>query len=123
MAPLSALTIYLFGGTCLLAGVYSLYSPTSGLAAQSLPASALPAYYGNALAAIAIGIYYALAAYQRNRAFFALTVPMRGLTATVFWSQGGFWKQAAIWEASGALLTGSALAWEGGWLGGRRSRR
>jgi hypothetical protein len=64
---------------------------------------------GNSLAAIAMGIYYALAAYQENRAFFYLTVPMRSLTATVFWRQGGQWKIAGLWEGGGAVLTAVAL--------------
>jgi hypothetical protein len=64
---------------------------------------------GNSLAAIAMGIYYSLAAYQENRSFFKLTVPMRLLTATVFWGQGGMWKGAGLWEGVGAGLTGLAL--------------
>lgn len=64
---------------------------------------------GNSLAAIAMGIYYTLAAYQENRAFFYLTVPMRVLTSTVFWTQGGQWKMAGLWEGGGAVLTAVAL--------------
>ena len=56
-----------------------------------------------------MGIYYSLAAYQENRSFFKLTVPMRLLTATVFWGQGGTWKVAGLWEGAGAVLTGLAL--------------
>lgn len=56
-----------------------------------------------------MGIYYTLAAYQENRTFFFLTVPMRMLTATVFWSQGGAWKLAGMWEGGGAVVTGLAL--------------
>jgi hypothetical protein len=56
-----------------------------------------------------MGIYYTLAAFQENRAFFFLTIPMRMLTSTVFWRQGGDWKIASIWEGGGAVLTGVAL--------------
>jgi hypothetical protein len=64
---------------------------------------------GNSLAAIAMGIYYTLAAYQENRTFFYLTVPMRLLTSLVFWRQGGEWKIAGAWEGGGALITAGAL--------------
>lgn len=108
----STVTIGLFGASCLLAGLHNLLYPSSGLASLDLPSGALPAVYGNALAATAMGLYYSLAAYQGNRMFYFLTVPMRILTATVFWSQGGPWKKAAIWEGGGAVLTGLALWWE-----------
>ena len=64
---------------------------------------------GNALAAIAMGIYYSLAAWQENWTFFKLTVPMRCLTAFVFWDAGDQWKIAGIWEGLGAALTAAAL--------------
>ena len=108
----TSITISLFGTSAFVLGLSSLLAPEMGLQSQSLPQEALPAYYGNALAAIGMGIYYNLAAYQGNRAFFALTVPMRLLTTVVFWSQGGMWKNAAVWEAGGAGLTGVALGWE-----------
>ena len=122
MPPLPSpaqITISLFGISAFVIGLSSLLAPDTGLSGQSLPGEALPAYYGNALAAIAMGIYYNLAAYQDNKAFFGLTVPMRLLTAVVFWSQGGMWKNAAIWESGGAVLTGGALMWEF-WGGGRK---
>jgi hypothetical protein len=113
MPSASALTIYLFGFTALAAGLNSLLSsfltPESGLASFSLPASALPAMQGNALAAIAIGLYYSLAAYQENRAFFIATVPMRLLSAIVFGRYQGVWKIASLWEVFGAILTLGAL--------------
>ncbi|KAL7793061.1 hypothetical protein V8C37DRAFT_379163 [Trichoderma ceciliae] len=77
------------------------------LESLNLPPGAMPAVKGNALAAIGMGIYYTLAAYQNNTAFFAATVPMRLLTATVFWGQD--WKAASIWEGGGAVLTAAAL--------------
>ena len=81
---------------------------------------------GNSLAAIAMGIYYTLAAYQENDVFFALTVPMRLLSTAVFWSQSRglsagqsesesagaqAWMLAAAWEGGGAVLTAAALVW------------
>lgn len=99
--------------TALAAGFNSLLSslltPESGLASFSLPASALPAMQGNALAAIAMCLYYSLAAYQENRAFFIATVPMRLLTAIVFGRHQGVWKTASLWEGFGAILTLGAL--------------
>jgi uncharacterized membrane protein len=64
------------------------------------------------LASIAMGVYYNLAAYQNNRAFYALSVPMRTLTAIMFWGQGRVWNMASIWEGGSAALTGLALLWE-----------
>lgn len=100
MPSFSALTIYLFGATAFGAGVHTLLfsGPTT------------PEMKANSLAAIAMGIYYPLAAYQENRAFFIATVPMRSLSATVFWQQG--WVEAAVWEGAGAALTGLALMWQ-----------
>lgn len=112
MPPLSALTIYAFGLSALLLGIQNLLSPTSALSTLDLPASALPAINGTSIAAIAMGIYYTLAAYQRNRPFFALSVPMRLLTASVFWMHGGAWRAAAGWEGGGAVITALALVWE-----------
>jgi hypothetical protein len=56
-----------------------------------------------------MGIYYTLAAFQENRTFFYLTIPMRMLTSMVFWHQGGDWKLASGWEGGGAILTAVAL--------------
>jgi hypothetical protein len=64
---------------------------------------------GNALAAIAIGLYYSLAAYQENRAFFIATVPMRLLAALIFGRHQGVWKTASFWQVFGAILTLGAL--------------
>ncbi|KAH6608534.1 hypothetical protein Trco_001880 [Trichoderma cornu-damae] len=100
-------TILAFGITSFASGIASLVSPASMLEALDLPSGAIPAVKGNALAAVAMGIYYTLAAYQNNAAFFAATVPMRLLTAAVFWGQD--WKAASIWEGAGAGLTAAAL--------------
>ncbi|TVY31710.1 hypothetical protein LSUB1_G008956, partial [Lachnellula subtilissima] len=114
MPSLPAYTIYLFGLTAFLASITHLISPTSATVSLSLPNSCIPATNGpplsspphknpnpipiphphprNSLAAIAMGIYYTLAARQENRTFFKLTVLMRMLTAGVFWGEGGQWK-------------------------------
>jgi hypothetical protein len=112
MPSLPAIASYLFALSALLVGFHNLTNSTAALASLSLPQSALPAAQGNALAAIAMGLYYALAARQENRAFFALSVPMRMLTATVFWSHGGTWRIAALWEGGSAAATATALGVE-----------
>lgn len=106
------MTILAFGLTSLLAGVTNLLRPTVALASLGLPPEAQPASNAMALAAIAMGLYYPLAAAQENRKFFALTVPMRTLTAAVFWAQGGAWRIPALWEGGGAILTAVVMIWE-----------
>ncbi|KAI0184379.1 hypothetical protein EV127DRAFT_444409 [Xylaria flabelliformis] len=103
----AALTIYIFGSTAFLAGVSSLIDPSSSASQLNFPLACTPVARGNALAAIAMGLYYTLAAYQENSTFFAATVPMRLLTTAVFFSQG--WSVPAIWEGAGAVITGIAL--------------
>ncbi len=107
MPSLAAISIYIFGLTCLIAGVFALWDPTSAAAGLGFPSICIPVARGNSLAAIGMGIYYTLAGYQENKTFFWLTVPMRLLTTAVFWNQG--WNTPAIWEGSGALLTLGAL--------------
>ncbi|KAI5455969.1 hypothetical protein BGZ63DRAFT_397207 [Mariannaea sp. PMI_226] len=103
MAPShAALTIYIFGVSALIAGIVSLLYPFDEGAENCKPAAA-----GNALAAIAMGLYYSIAAYQENTVFFMATVPMRSLTTVVFWHYN--WKGAAAWEGVGAALTLIAL--------------
>lgn len=116
MPSYASTTILGFGASCFLTGGYTLLCPSAILSTLSLPASALPAVRGNGLAAIAMGIYYTLASVQENRAFFAATVPMRLLTASVFWLQGDGWKTAGLWEGIGAGLTALTLLieWNGG---------
>ncbi|TVY89783.1 hypothetical protein LAWI1_G003748 [Lachnellula willkommii] len=115
MPSLPAYTVYLFGLTAFIAGITHLLSPTSATTSLGLPNSCISATNGNSLAAIAMGIYYTLAAWQENRTFFKLTVPMRCLTALVFWGQDGGtggqwrWRLAGVWEGGGALVTGCAL--------------
>lgn len=103
MPSSTSCTILLFGATAFGAGVCSITLDSS------------PEMKANSLAAIAMGIYYPLAAYQENYAFFIATVPMRSLSAAVFWQQG--WVEAAIWEGAGAALTGLALVWDA-WFSG-----
>lgn len=112
MPSAAALTIALFGLTCLVAGIHTLVLPSSFIANFSLPPGAVPTVYGNGLAATAMGLYYLLVAYQENRAFFIATVPMRLLTTTVFANLGGPWTVPAIWEGVGAFSTLVALIWE-----------
>ncbi|KAF2119076.1 hypothetical protein BDV96DRAFT_596855 [Lophiotrema nucula] len=113
MPSLPAATVYAFGFTSFLFGITTLLNPSHGLEALSLHPGARPAVISSSLAAVAMGIYYALAAYQENRAFFWLTVPMRSLTATVFLGMGGGWMAPGVWEGAGAMLTLGALLWEG----------
>ena len=108
----TALTIYFFGVTSLIAGLNNLLWPDNALAGLDLPAAARPASNGMALAAIAMGLYYPLAAWQENKPFFILTVPMRMLSSTVFWTYSGLWRVASAWEGVGAILTGAALIWD-----------
>lgn len=112
MPSATALTIALFGLSCLVAGIHTLTSPSTSIDDLSLPLQALPAVYGLGLASTAMGFYYLLAAYQENRAFFVATVPMRLLTTAVFAGLGGSWRVPAVWEGSGALITLVALVWE-----------
>jgi len=103
----AALTIYAFGATALIAGIASLLDPALSSSQQGFPVACAPVARGNALAAIAMGLYYNLAAYQENTTFFIATVPMRLLTTSVFFAQG--WTAPAVWEGAGAVTTGVAL--------------
>ncbi|KAI1075607.1 hypothetical protein F5B20DRAFT_594974 [Whalleya microplaca] len=106
----AALTIYAFGLTALGAGVSGLLDPAALASSLGLPgATCAPLANASALAATAMGIYYSLAAYQENTAFFVASVPMRLLTTFVFWRQG--WGAAALWEGGGAVVTAGALVW------------
>lgn len=110
MPSYTSITILAFGLTSFATGAFTLLSPETMLTSLSLPASSLPATRGNGLAALAMGIYYTLASVQENRAFFAATVPMRLLTAMVFWVQGGSgWRAAGLWEGVGAGVTAAAM--------------
>lgn len=109
MLSYTAYTMLAFGVSAFITGAHTLIRPHSFLSSFSLPVSAVPSVYGNALAAIAMGIYYTLSALQENRAFFVASVPMRLLTAGVFGFQGGPFIAISLWEGAGALATGCAL--------------
>jgi hypothetical protein len=111
MPSLAAITIYIFGLSALNHGVNNLFTPQKALAAKRLPESALPALNSFSVAIIGIGIYYCLAAYQENRAFFVMTLA-RFISATIFWYQGPAWRVISVWEGVSAALTGAALLWE-----------
>lgn len=111
MPSISALTIYIFGASAFNHGVSNLVSQRKALASKQLPDSALPALNGFSVAIIGIGIYYMLAAYQENRAFFAMTLA-RFISARIFWAQGPAWQVIATWEAVSAVMTGIALVWD-----------
>ncbi|EJD53373.1 hypothetical protein AURDEDRAFT_157945 [Auricularia subglabra TFB-10046 SS5] len=99
MPSAAAVTAYAFGVTAFAAGAHELL-----LNADDGPNK------GNALAAIAMGLYYTLAGWQENRTFFALSVPMRTLSAIIFLRIGGDkWRTAGLWEGAGAACTAIAL--------------
>ncbi|KAM0421236.1 hypothetical protein ACHAPT_010958 [Fusarium lateritium] len=104
------ITITAFGVSAFVSGVSTLINPSYTLEFLNLPLAAVPSVRGNALAAIGMGIYYSLAAYQNNAAFFAASVPMRLLSASIFWFQG--WQAASVWEGAGSIATGLALLWQ-----------
>ena len=108
----AAYTMLAFGVTSFASGLYTLTNPTSFISNFSLPIGSEGSVRGNALAAIAMGIYYTLSVYQENRAFYLATVPMRLFTATVFSFQGGAWTVPAAWEGIGALTTAAALLFD-----------
>ncbi|GJC89949.1 hypothetical protein ColLi_12787 [Colletotrichum liriopes] len=111
MAPgVARYTMIAFGLSSFAAGVNSLLRPFESLESLGLPAAALPAANGNAIAAIAMGVYYALGAAQDNRLFFLATVLMRLTSAVVFWRQD--WGVVAAWEGGSAILTLLALVWD-----------
>jgi hypothetical protein len=109
MRSYTSYTILAFGMTAFVSGVHTLFQPVSFMSTFSLPPGSEGSVRGNALAAIAMGLYYTLSSVQENRSFFIATVPMRLLTATVFAIQGGSWIAPAMWEAMGAAMTGIAL--------------
>lgn len=109
LSSYTSYTMLAFGVSAFITGTHLLIWPQSFLSSFSLPAAAEPLVYGNALAAIAMGIYYTLSAVQENRAFYVASVPMRLLTTGVFGFQGGPWIVPSLWEGIGALATGFAL--------------
>lgn len=117
MPSAAAFTIFLFGITALATGLQGLFQ-TAQKQSFSDPSLATQAMTANYLAATAMGLYYPLMAHQENRAFFLATIPMRMLSATVFWLQQ--WKAASVWEGAGAISTGMAILWESRQREGKR---
>ncbi|KAI1203259.1 hypothetical protein F5X97DRAFT_283946 [Nemania serpens] len=115
----AAVTIYAFGVTAFLAGVASLIDPSSAASQLNFPLACTPAARGNALAAIAMGVYYTMAAYQENTTFFVAAVPTRLLSTVVFFRQG--WSVPAVWEGTGAVITAIALII--GWYMSEKGKR
>ncbi len=111
MPSAAAVTIYLFGASAFYHGVSNLLSPRKALTAKQLPDSSLSALNGFSVAIIGIGIYYTLAAYQENTAFFVMTLS-RLISARIFWVQGPAWRVIATWEGISAGMTALALAWD-----------
>jgi hypothetical protein len=104
-----AILSLLFGTTSFLFGLSALLNPTQALTPFDLPVSALPSVQASSCAAIAMGIFYSLAAYQENLAFFRCSVITRMVTTIVLWKAGGAWRGVAIWEGVGAASTAVAL--------------
>jgi hypothetical protein len=102
-------TMLAFGVTAFASGVHTLITPASFVSALALPVGSEGAVRGNALAAIAMGIYYTLSVVQENRSFYIASVLMRLVTTTVFGLQGGPWIVPAAWEGIGAVSTALAL--------------
>jgi|SRR5687768_5519754 hypothetical protein len=112
MPSIAALTIYAFGFTAIHHGLDILIRPSQALASKQLTKTAVQPLNAFAVAALGIGIYYVLAAWQENRTFFAATL-LRFVSAAIFWKQGDAWKGIARWEGASAVTTAVALAWEG----------
>ncbi|KAF2280508.1 uncharacterized protein EI97DRAFT_124696 [Westerdykella ornata] len=112
----SAMSIYLFGCMSFCFGVLTLLRPEQAAARLELPSEAIPAIQACSLAAIAIGVFYTLAAYQENRAFFRCSLLTRSLTTWVLWNAskewGSAWKEVALWEGTAAAVTAVALVWD-----------
>jgi len=103
----SRLSILIFGISAFGSGVFTLVSPESMIDSLDLSITSIPSLNANGLAATAMGVYYTLAAYQNNIAFFKLSVPMRLLTTVVFLRQN--WVAPAVWEGGFAIFTALAL--------------
>lgn len=116
MPSAPAIATYLFGISALAAGLFSLIdparSPTQQHVSLACQAACAPSSRANNVAAIAMGIYYPLLAYQENRAFFIATVPVRLFSSVVFARSGAGWWEVGMVEGFGALATAVALVWE-----------
>jgi hypothetical protein len=103
----SRLSILGFGVTAFVTGLFTLARPEIITSRLSISPDGLPSIRGNGLSALAMGLYYILAAYQNNQAFFKLSVPMRLLSTYVFWRQQ--WIVASAWEGCSATFTALTL--------------
>jgi hypothetical protein len=112
MPSITGSTIHLFGAIALISGICGLLNPSYNLQQLNLPADAAPAIQASSLGAIAIGVFYILAAFQENRAFFKLTLLTRTLTAIWAMRVGGGWTVLGRLEGLGALVTACALVLE-----------
>ena len=110
MWKISRLSILGFGITAFVAGVFTLANPESAIEQLDLHLKSIPSIRANGLASFAMGLYYTLAAYQNNDAFFKLSALMRMGTAYVFWKQD--WIGPAIWEGGSAVVTALVLCFD-----------
>ncbi|KAF2729872.1 hypothetical protein EJ04DRAFT_446296 [Polyplosphaeria fusca] len=109
MPSLPALTIYGFALPTFISAIITLTNPALGLDTLALSLEAAPAIKASSLGAIAVSLYYTLAAYQENRLFFKLTIPMRLFTTSIVWNMGPGCRSLGWFEGLGALATGLAL--------------
>ncbi|KAH7117557.1 hypothetical protein B0J11DRAFT_536242 [Dendryphion nanum] len=112
MPSTTAYTIAIFGLSCFLSGIFTLFNASISLSTLDLPPTARPAVQASSLAAIAMGVFYCLAAWQENRAFFKFSLGTRTLTTVVFLRTGGPWWMLGIWEGVGVLSTMAGLVWD-----------
>lgn len=113
MPSTAAYTIYAFGIPTLFLGLFSLYDPAPSLERLNLPPGAAPSIQASSLGAVAVGVFYCLAAYQENRAFFKWSLLTRTLTTVWALRMGGGWTGLGVFEGLGAVGTAAALRF--GW--------
>jgi len=82
-----------------------------------------------------MGLLYIIAGMQNNRSVAIATIPLRLLTAAVFWLQSGDsmavfvessasnWKVTSFFEGVGGLLTGLAMVWDAYGNGSGKAQR
>ncbi|WP_328539445.1 hypothetical protein [Streptomyces sp. NBC_00344] len=121
-------TMAVFGVLALTLGVVGLVSPDTllrimgfrSVAPGRRPDSDYTRTFvtASSMAAVNMGVYYALAAAADWKAFFRWTVPFRLLTFAVFTTAvitgrapSGF-LGVGLWEGAGAVATGAALRYE-----------
>jgi hypothetical protein len=124
---LSGWTMAVFGLLAAAVGIVGLVSPAVQLSLLGFepPGPRASGDYtlvfltASSTAALNMGVYYVLAALADWRAFFRWTVPFRLLTFTTFTvavligrAPSGF-LGVGVWEGVGAVVTGTALWYEG----------